>query len=140
MEWKAPAIKRRKSRQIKVGSVLVGGDAPISVQSMTCTDTMDVESTVAQIKALENAGADIVRVTVPTLDAVDAFAKIVKQVNVILLQVGIVLILINSTLTCYYLHGTRVYHTLVFGRNNKCRTQQKNTIVLLFQYTYLLLF
>ena len=82
MEWKAPAIKRRKSRQIKVGSVLVGGDAPISVQSMTCTDTMDVESTVAQIKALENAGADIVRVTVPTLDAVDAFAKIVKQVNV----------------------------------------------------------
>lgn len=82
MEWKAPAIKRRKSRQIKVGSVLVGGDAPISVQSMTCTDTMDVESTVAQIKALENAGADIVRVTVPTLEAVDAFAKIVKQVNV----------------------------------------------------------
>ena len=82
MEWKASAIKRRKSRQIKVGSVLVGGDAPISVQSMTCTDTMDVESTVAQIKALENAGADIVRVTVPTLDAVDAFAKIVKQVNV----------------------------------------------------------
>ena len=49
---------------------------------MTCTDTMNVESTVAQIKALENAGADIVRVTVPTLDAVDAFAKIVKQVNV----------------------------------------------------------
>lgn len=82
MEWKAPEIVRRKSRQIKVGSVLIGGGAPISVQSMTSTDTMDVEATVAQIKALENAGADIVRVTVPTLDAVDAFAKIVKSVNV----------------------------------------------------------
>ena len=75
MEWKAPLIERRKSRQIKVGNVLIGGGAPISVQSMTSTDTMDVEATVAQIKALELAGADIVRVTVPTLDAVDAFAK-----------------------------------------------------------------
>lgn len=82
MEWKAPLIERRKSRQIKVGNVLIGGGAPISVQSMTSTDTMDVEATVAQIKALELAGADIVRVTVPTLDAVDAFAKIVKSVEV----------------------------------------------------------
>ena len=79
MEWKAPLIERRKSRQIKVGNVLIGGGAPISVQSMTSTDTMDVEATVAQIKALELAGADIVRVTVPTLDA---FAKIVKSVEV----------------------------------------------------------
>lgn len=82
MEWKAPLIERRKSRQIKVGNVLIGGGAPISVQSMTSTDTMDVEATVAQIKALELAGADIVRVTVPTLDAVDAFAMIVKSVEV----------------------------------------------------------
>lgn len=82
MEWKAPLIERRKSRQIKVGNVLIGGGAPISVQSMTSTDTMDIEATVAQIKALELAGADIVRVTVPTLDAVDAFAKIVKSVEV----------------------------------------------------------
>lgn len=82
MEWKAPLIERRKSRQIKVGNVLIGGGVPISVQSMTSTDTMDVEATVAQIKALELAGADIVRVTVPTLDAVDAFAKIVKSVEV----------------------------------------------------------
>lgn len=82
MEWQAPKIVRRKSRQIKVGSVLVGGDAPISVQSMTCTDTNDVDSTVAQILALENAGADIVRVTVPTLEAVDAFEQIVKRVHV----------------------------------------------------------
>ncbi|MGN0903248.1 MAG: flavodoxin-dependent (E)-4-hydroxy-3-methylbut-2-enyl-diphosphate synthase [Succinivibrio sp.] len=82
MEWRAPEIVRRKSRQIRVGNVAVGGGAPISVQSMTCTDTMDVEATVAQIRALENAGADIVRVTVPTLDAVDAFEKIVKSVTV----------------------------------------------------------
>lgn len=82
MEWKASEIVRRKSRQIKVGSVLVGGGAPISVQSMTSTDTMDVAATVAQIKALESAGADIVRVTVPTLKAVDAFEQIVKSVEV----------------------------------------------------------
>ena len=82
MEWKANEIVRRKSRQIKVGSVLVGGGAPISVQSMTSTDTMNVAATVAQIKALESAGADIVRVTVPTLKAVDAFEQIVKSVDV----------------------------------------------------------
>lgn len=82
MEWKAQPIIRRKSRQIKVGNVLVGGDAPISVQSMTSTDTMDVEATVAQIKALESAGADIVRVTVPTLAAVESFEQIVKSVEV----------------------------------------------------------
>ncbi|MEF2912816.1 MAG: flavodoxin-dependent (E)-4-hydroxy-3-methylbut-2-enyl-diphosphate synthase [Succinivibrio sp.] len=82
MEWKAPKIQRRKSRQITVGTVKVGGDAPISVQSMTCTDTMDVEATVNQILALEKAGADIVRVTVPTLEATDAFEKIVKQVHI----------------------------------------------------------
>ena len=51
MEWKPQPIERRKSRQIKVGSVLIGGDAPISVQSMTCTDTLDVTASLAQIKA-----------------------------------------------------------------------------------------
>lgn len=82
MEWKAPAIKRRKSRQIKVGSVLVGGDAPISVQSMTCTDTLDVASTVAQVNALANVGADIVRVSVPSLEAAECFKQIVAQSEV----------------------------------------------------------
>ena len=52
-------IKRRVSRQIFVGDVAIGGDAPISVQSMTNTDTCDVDSTVAQIISLEEAGADI---------------------------------------------------------------------------------
>ena len=55
-------IQRRKSRQIMVGNVPVGGDAPITVQSMTNTLTSDVAATVAQIHALEKAGADIVRV------------------------------------------------------------------------------
>ncbi len=75
-------IKRRKSRRIMVGGVAVGGDAPVSVQSMTNTETTDVAATVAQIKALENAGADIVRVSVPTLDAAEAFGKIKQQVAV----------------------------------------------------------
>ncbi len=75
-------IERRKSRQIMVGDVPVGGDAPISVQSMTNTDTCDVEATVAQIQALQNAGADIVRVSVPSMDAADAFGKIRQRVTV----------------------------------------------------------
>ncbi|AKX60094.1 flavodoxin-dependent (E)-4-hydroxy-3-methylbut-2-enyl-diphosphate synthase [Thiopseudomonas alkaliphila] len=72
-------IKRRQSRKIMVGNVAVGGDAPISVQSMTNTETCDVAATVAQIKRLEQAGADIVRVSVPTMEAAEAFGKIKLQ-------------------------------------------------------------
>jgi len=75
-------IKRRKSRQIKVGNVLVGGDAPISVQSMTNTETCDVAATVAQIQAITDAGADIVRIAVPSMDAAEAFREIRRQVSV----------------------------------------------------------
>lgn len=75
-------IKRRKSRQIMVGNVPVGGDAPISVQSMTNTETTDVDATVAQITLIQNAGADIVRVSVPSLDAAEAFGEIRKQVDI----------------------------------------------------------
>lgn len=75
-------IKRRLSRKIMVGNVPVGGDAPIAVQSMTNTETTDVEATVAQIQRLENVGADIVRVSVPSMDAADAFGKIRQRVNV----------------------------------------------------------
>ena len=74
-------IERRISRKIYVGSVAVGGDAPISVQSMTNTDTCDVDATVAQIFRLEQAGADIVRVSVPDMEAAEAFGRIKKQVN-----------------------------------------------------------
>ena len=75
-------IQRRETRQIHVGSVPVGGGAPISVQSMTNTDTHNVAATVGQVKALEAVGADIVRVSVPTMDAAEAFGKIRQQVNV----------------------------------------------------------
>lgn len=75
-------IKRRKTRQIRVGSVLVGGDAPISVQSMTNTETCDVAATVTQIQQLAQVGADIVRVSVPTMEAAEAFGKIRRQVSV----------------------------------------------------------
>jgi len=75
-------IKRRVSRKIHVGNVAVGGDAPISVQSMTNTDTNDVAATVAQIKRLEDAGADIVRVSVPDMDAAEAFGRIKQQSNI----------------------------------------------------------
>ena len=75
-------ISRRKSRQIMVGSVPVGGDAPIAVQSMTNTNTEDVAATVGQIQALQKAGADIVRVSVPTLKAAAAFKQIRAQVQI----------------------------------------------------------
>lgn len=81
MHFESP-IKRRKSRQIMVGDVAVGGDAPISVQSMTNTETTDVAATVAQIQQIQQAGADIVRVSVPTMDAAEAFGKIREQVDV----------------------------------------------------------
>jgi len=80
--FKESPIIRRVSRQIMVGNVPVGGDAPITVQSMTNTLTTDVAATVAQIKALEAVGADIVRVSVPTMDAAEAFREIKKQVKV----------------------------------------------------------
>ncbi|MCR8924167.1 flavodoxin-dependent (E)-4-hydroxy-3-methylbut-2-enyl-diphosphate synthase [Dasania sp. GY-MA-18] len=81
MKFESPIV-RRKSRKIYVGDVAVGGDAPISVQSMTNTDTCDVAATVGQIKALEDACADIVRVSVPSMEAAEAFKKIREQVNV----------------------------------------------------------
>jgi (E)-4-hydroxy-3-methylbut-2-enyl-diphosphate synthase len=70
---------RRKTRQIRVGSVLVGGDAPISVQSMTITKTADVEGTLAQIYALSMAGADIVRCTCNEQAAAEGLAQIVPR-------------------------------------------------------------
>ncbi|MDH4040314.1 MAG: flavodoxin-dependent (E)-4-hydroxy-3-methylbut-2-enyl-diphosphate synthase [Gammaproteobacteria bacterium] len=75
-------IKRRVSRQIMVGNVAVGGDAPISVQSMTNTETCDVAATVAQVRAIADAGADIVRVSVPSMEAAEAFRDIRAQVEV----------------------------------------------------------
>ena len=75
-------IKRRPTRKIRVGSVYVGGDAPISVQSMTNTETCDVDATVAQIQRCADAGADIMRVSVPSMEAAEAFGAIRKRVTV----------------------------------------------------------
>ena len=75
-------IERRQSRKIRVGAVEVGGDAPITVQSMTNALTTDVAATVAQIHALEAAGADIVRVSCPDVGSTTALKAIVAQVDV----------------------------------------------------------
>ena len=76
------SIKRRKTRQIMVGDVPVGGNAPIAVQSMTNTETCDVDSTLAQITRLVTAGVDIVRVSVPTMEAAEAFRQIRSKVTI----------------------------------------------------------
>ncbi len=75
-------IKRNKTRKIKLGKVYVGGDAPISVQSMTNTLTTDHVSTIKQIKSLEEAGADIVRVSCPDEESTEALKKITKEIKV----------------------------------------------------------
>ena len=75
-------IKRKKTKEIKVGNISVGGDSPISVQSMTNTLTTDVLKTVEQIKSLEHAGADIVRVSCPDEESTKALGQIIKKTNV----------------------------------------------------------
>ncbi len=75
-------IKRKKTREIKVGNISVGGNALISVQSMTNTLTTDIKSTIKQIHSLEEAGADIVRVSCPDENSTKSLKKIVKEVNV----------------------------------------------------------
>jgi (E)-4-hydroxy-3-methylbut-2-enyl-diphosphate synthase len=75
-------IERRKTRQIQVGKVKVGGDAPITVQSMTKTDTRDVRATVQQIWDLEAASCDIVRVAVPVREAAEQLGEIKKKIRI----------------------------------------------------------
>ncbi len=75
-------IERKKTKAVRVGSVLVGGEAPISVQSMTTTKTEDVEATVAQILRLEEAGCEIVRVTVPSEKAASSLSSIKRKIHI----------------------------------------------------------
>ena len=75
------SVQRRKTRAIRVGPIIIGGDAPISIQSMTKTDTTDVEATVRQILALATAGCEIVRVAVPTIEAAKALPDIRREAN-----------------------------------------------------------
>ena len=76
-------IVRRPTRQVQVGSVLVGGDAPVVVQSMTNTDTVDVTATVRQVQALAEAGSELVRLTVNTLEAAAAVPRIRERLDVL---------------------------------------------------------
>ena len=69
---------RRKSNVVKIGNRAIGGNNPIAIQTMTNTDTLDASATVAQIRAMEKAGADIVRITVPTVEAADTILAIKK--------------------------------------------------------------
>jgi len=75
-------IRRRKTREVQVGGVTVGGDSPISVQSMTNTDTRDVSTTVRQIRKLCEAGCEIVRAAVPDMAAAKAISEIKRQISI----------------------------------------------------------
>ena len=72
-------MDRKVTRKVKVGNVYVGGDAPVSIQSMTNTDTRDVEATLQQIRELYNVGCEIIRCTVPDMEAAEAIKEIVLQ-------------------------------------------------------------
>ena len=75
-------IKRKKTKEINVGALKIGGENPISVQSMTNTLTKNISSTVAQIKEIEEAGADLVRVSCPDKDSTEALKQIKKKINI----------------------------------------------------------
>lgn len=75
-------MDRKKTRKIIAGNRAIGGDAPITVQSMTNTDTRNIDATVAQIHRLEEAGCDIIRSTVPDTEAAEALAKIIPQIHI----------------------------------------------------------
>ena len=76
------AYKRRKTRMVRVGNLNIGGDSPISVQSMTTTDTRDAKATISQIHRLEDVGCDLVRVAVVDMDAAKNIANIKKEINI----------------------------------------------------------
>src|SRR3989475_1711000 len=76
------ASVRRKTRQIAVGNVKVGGEAPITVQSMTKTDTRDVQATLLEIWSLEAAGCDVVRCAVPVREAAEKLGEIKRQIRI----------------------------------------------------------
>ncbi|MBB6630200.1 flavodoxin-dependent (E)-4-hydroxy-3-methylbut-2-enyl-diphosphate synthase [Clostridium algidicarnis] len=75
-------MDRKTTRKVKVGNIYVGGDAPITIQSMTNTDTRDIKATVAQINELTKAGCDIIRCAVPDMEAAVAIKEIVKQIDI----------------------------------------------------------
>ena len=83
-------IERRESNSIKVGSLTVGGNSPISVQSMTNTKTSDAEKTISQVKELEDAGADLVRISCPDKDSTESLKEIIKSINVPIIALSLI--------------------------------------------------
>ncbi|MCE7700056.1 MAG: flavodoxin-dependent (E)-4-hydroxy-3-methylbut-2-enyl-diphosphate synthase, partial [Methanobacterium paludis] len=75
-------MKRSNTKKIKLGNIFLGGDSKITVQSMTNTDTSDIQSTIRQIKSLEKAGCDIARCAVPDMEACNSLKDIVKNVSI----------------------------------------------------------
>src|SRR6266852_540559 len=75
-------ITRRKTRQIELGGIKIGGGAPVTVQSMTKTDTRDVQATLLEIWSLEVAGCDIVRCAVPVREAAEKLSEIRRQIRI----------------------------------------------------------
>lgn len=75
-------VKRRKTRQVRIGNVLIGGGAPVVVQSMTKTHTKDIKETVDQIRRMEQAGCEVVRLAVPDRESVEALGEIKKRVDI----------------------------------------------------------
>jgi len=75
-------LLRRKSRKVKVGNLFIGGNAPITIQSMTTTDTVDTKATIKQIHGLEEIGCDIVRVSAPTMEAAKALKEIKENISI----------------------------------------------------------
>ena len=82
MDYKNSAVKRIKTKRIRIGNIFIGGDAPVTVQSMTNTDTRDVVATIDQINKLEDMGCDIVRVAVPDNEAAIALKEIKKAIRI----------------------------------------------------------
>ena len=74
-------LPRRKSIKVKVGKLYIGGDSPITVQSMTTTETTDIKSTIGQINSLEEVGCDIIRVSAPTIEAANALKEIKENIS-----------------------------------------------------------
>lgn len=75
-------IVRNKTKKIRCGNIYIGGDSPISIQSMTNTDTRNISDTVSQIKMLEEAGCEIVRIAIPDMEAAEAISKIKKSISI----------------------------------------------------------
>jgi len=90
-------IKRRKTKEINVGNVKVGGNNPISVQSMTNTLTTDVSGTINQINEIQNEGADIVRVSCPDESSTKSLKEIIKNTNI---QIDIIHPKPNKSISC----------------------------------------